>query len=144
MAINQLKQAGFTGEIIGFSAMGAGNLASAGQTAAGAVWPTNFTVDQSDEGSKAFVAAYEAKYNGEQPNNYAAEAYDRTWFLARALAEAKSADRAAIVTAMKTVAGQGFDGAQGQVSFDGTDARVPGVLVRWDGAKEVPVENSGS
>jgi branched-chain amino acid transport system substrate-binding protein len=144
VAINQLKQAGFTGEIIGFSAMGAGNLTSSGQTAAGAVWPTNFTVDQSDEGSKAFVAAYEAKYNGEQPNNYAAEAYDRTWFLARALAEAKSADRAAIVTAMKTVAGQGFDGAQGQVTFDGTDARVPGVLVRWDGAKEVPVENSGS
>jgi branched-chain amino acid transport system substrate-binding protein len=49
-----------------------------------------------------------------------------------------------VIKAMATVADQGFDGAQGQLTFDDTDARVPGVLVRWDGAKEVPVENSGS
>ena len=97
VAIGQLKQAGFTGEIIGFSAMGAGNLASAGDTAAGAVWPTNFTATQTDESSQTFVKAYEEKYDGEVPNNYAAEAYDRMWFLARAIAEADSADRAAII-----------------------------------------------
>jgi len=143
VAIGQLKQAGFTGEIIGFSAMGAGNLASAGDTAAGAVWPTNFTATQTDESSQTFVKAYEEKYDGEVPNNYAAEAYDRMWFLARAIAEADSADRAAIIGGLKTIADEGFDGAQGSVTFEDGDARVPGVLVQWDGKQEVLVE-SGS
>jgi branched-chain amino acid transport system substrate-binding protein len=142
VAIGQLKQAGFTGEIIGFSAMGAGNLTSAGQTAAGAVWPTNFTATQSDDSSKTFVDAYKAKYDGELPNNYAAEAYDRMWFLARAIAEADSADRAAIKDGLATIADKGFDGAQGHVTFDNGDARVPGVLVKWDGTKEVLVSGS--
>ena len=143
VAISQLKQAGFAGKIIGFSAMGAGNLNSAGQTAAGAVWPTNFSADQTDDSTQAFVAAYEKKYDGEVPNNYAAEAYDRMWFLARAIAEADSADRAAIKDGLATVADKGFDGAQGHVTFDNRDARVPGVLVEWDGSKEV-LAQSGS
>jgi branched-chain amino acid transport system substrate-binding protein len=123
--------------------MGAGNLNSAGQTAAGAVWPTNFSADQTDESSQAFVEAYEEKYDGEVPNNYAAEAYDRMWFLARAIAEADSADRAAIKDGLKAIADDGFDGAQGHVTFEDGDARVPGVLVEWDGTKEVLVK-SGS
>jgi branched-chain amino acid transport system substrate-binding protein len=143
VAIGQLKQAGFTGKIVGFSAMGAGNLNSAGQTAAGAVWPTNFTADQTDESSKTFVEAYKKKYDGEVPNNYAAEAYDRMWFLARGIAEADSADRAAIKDGLKAIADKGFDGAQGHVTFEDGDARVPGVLVEWDGTKEVLVK-SGS
>ena len=77
------------------------------------------------------------------PNNYAAEAYDRMWFLARAIAEADSADRAAIIGGLKTIADEGFDGAQGSVTFEDGDARVPGVLVQWDGKQEVLVE-SGS
>jgi branched-chain amino acid transport system substrate-binding protein len=143
VAIGQLKQAGFSGEIIGFSAMGAGNLNSAGQTAAGAVWPTNFSAEQTDDSTKAFVEAYEKKYDGEVPNNYAAEAYDRMWFLARAIAEADSADRAAIKDGLAKIADEGFDGAQGHVTFDNGDARVPGVLVQWDGKQEVLVD-SGS
>ena len=143
VAIGQLKQAGFEGEIIGFSAMGAGNLASAGDAAAGAVWPTNYTAEQTDESSVAFLEAYEEKYDGEVPNNYAAEAYDRMWFLARAIAEADSADRAAIKDGLAAIADEGFDGAQGAVTFEDGDARVPGVLVRWDGSKETVVE-SGS
>jgi len=142
VAIGQLKQAGFTGEIIGFSAMGAGNLNSAGQNASGAVWPTNFTATQTGANSKTFIDAYQKKYN-ELPNNYAAEAYDRMWFLARGIAEANSADRATIKDGLAAIAGKGFNGAQGHVTFDKGDARVPGVLVRWDGAKEVLVK-SGS
>jgi branched-chain amino acid transport system substrate-binding protein len=123
--------------------MGAGNLASAGDAAAGAVWPTNYTAEQTDESSVAFLEAYEEKYDGEIPNNYAAEAYDRMWFLARAIAEADSADRAAIKDGLAAIAEEGFDGAQGAVTFEDGDARVPGVLVRWDGSKEVVAE-SGS
>jgi branched-chain amino acid transport system substrate-binding protein len=140
VAITQLRQAGYQGELIGMSAAGAGNLASAGEGADGFVWPTNFTADQDVESTQTFVEAYSAKYDGEVPNNYAAEAYDAMWFLARGLAEAGSADRTALQEGLAAVAGEGFAGAQGEVSFEGNDARVPGVLVRWDGTKEVPVE----
>lgn len=137
VAISQLRQAGFHGKIVGFSAMGAGNLKPAGQTAAGAVWPTNFAADMTDPGTKEFVQAYEKKYGGEVPNGYAAEAYDRMWFLARALKAADSADRSALQKGLAKVAKEGFDGAQGHLTFDNGDARVPGVLVEWDGSKEV-------
>ncbi len=140
VAITQLRQAGYEGALIGMSAAGAGNLTSVGDGAAGFVWPTNFTADQDVESTQAFVETYRAKYDGETPNNYAAEAYDAMWFLARGIAEAGSTDRAAVQEGLAAVAGEGFDGAQGAVSFEGNDARVPGVLVRWDGSAEVPVE----
>lgn len=139
VAITQLRQAGFEGEIVGMSAMGGGNLASAGDLAEGAVWPANFNAAQEAESSQTFVEAFEAKYD-EPPTNYAAEAYDALWFIARAIAEADSADRTAVQEAMVGLAGEGFDGAQGSVTFDGNDARVPGTLVRWDGARELPIE----
>jgi branched-chain amino acid transport system substrate-binding protein len=142
VAITQLRQAGYDGALIGMSAAGAGNLASAGREAAGFVWPTNFTADQPNESSQAFVEAYKAKY-GEAPNNYAAEAYDAVWFIARGLAEADSADRGALQRGLAAVAADGFTGAQGDITFDGNDARVPGVLVQWDGSREVPVASDG-
>lgn len=138
-AITQLRQAGFEGEIIGFSAMGSGNLASAAEVSVDSVWPTNYTPTQADEGSQAFLEAYEATYD-ETPNNYAAEAYDAMWFLARGIAEAGSADRAAIQEGLDAIAEEGFAGAQGAITFDEHDARVPGVLVRWDGEAEALVE----
>jgi branched-chain amino acid transport system substrate-binding protein len=144
VAITQLRQAGYDGELIGMSAAGAGNLTSAGDGAAGFVWPTNFTADQDVASTRTFVEAYRAKYDGETPNNYAAEAHDAMWFLARGVAEAGSTDRAAVQEGLAAVAGEGFDGAQGAITFEGNDARVPGVLVRWDGSAEVPVEGSGS
>lgn len=144
VAITQLRQAGFEGEIVGMSAMGAGNLRSAGAVAEGAVWPANFNAAQEVESSQAFVEAFQEKYDGETPTNYSAEAYDALWFIARAIAEADSADRAAVQEAMASLAEEGFDGAQGAITFDGNDARVPGTLVRWDGAQEVPFEAGGN
>ncbi|WP_029429787.1 ABC transporter substrate-binding protein [Blastococcus sp. URHD0036] len=143
VAITQLRQAGYDGVLVGMSAAGAGNLSSAGEDAAGFVWPTNFTADQEGESSQAFVDAYREKY-GEDPNNYAAEAYDAVWFIARGLAEADSADRTALQEGLAAVAADGFSGAQGDITFDGNDARVPGVLVQWDGSREVPLSTDGS
>lgn len=141
-AISQLRQNGYRGEIIGMSAMGAGNLATAGQDAAGAVWPTDFSALSDAPSTKAFVEAYRAKYNGEVPNNYAAEAYDATWFLARAIKQAGSDDRAKIQQGLAQVARTGFDGAEGRLTFEGNDLRVPGALAGWDGTKEILVPRS--
>lgn len=140
VAITQLRRAGYEGEIVGMSAMGSGNLKPAGQLAKGAVWPTDFSADQQQPSSQKFVTAYKAKY-GDAPNNYAAEGYDAMWFVARAIKQANSADRAKIQAGMVEVAKQGFEGAMGALTFEGNDLRVAGTLATWDGSAEgvVPV-----
>ncbi len=138
-AITQLKNAGYGGAFVSMSAMGAGNLKPAGDIAKGAAWATDFTPTQSNATSQKFVAAYKAKYSGESPNNYAAEGYDATWFIARALKSGNSADREAVLKGMQTVAAQGFDGAMGKLTFDGTDLRVAGTMAEWTGSDEQAV-----
>ena len=45
-------------------------------------WPATFNYEEEGESTQAFVEAYNAEY-GENPLNYAAEAYDGTYWLAR-------------------------------------------------------------
>jgi branched-chain amino acid transport system substrate-binding protein len=66
------------------------------------------------------------------------------WFLARGLAEAGCADRAALQQGLEAVTGEGFSGAQGEITFEDNDARVPGVLIQWDGAEGVVVPAPGA
>lgn len=143
VAITQLSRAGYKGEYIGMSAMGAGNLKPAGELAKGAVWPTDFTADQTAESSQKFVTAYKAKYSGEVPNNYAAEGYDAVWFLARGIKQANSADRSAVQQGLASVAKEGFDGAMGKLTFEGNDLRVEGALAMWTGSGETVVSDKG-
>lgn len=137
-AVSQLKQKGYDGEIIGMTTMGAGNLETAGEDAAGVVWPSNFSARSEVPSTQEFVKAYEEKY-GELPNNYAAEGYDAVWLLARGIKEANSADRVAIREGIAKVAAEGFDGAQGPLSFENNDVRVEGVIASWNGSEEVVV-----
>ena len=88
-AMNQLRQAGYTGDVIGNPGAGAGTLTSAGANGAGMLWPTDFHPEESAASTQKFVKAYEAEYN-EKPVNYAAEAYDAAWFMARAIKNADS------------------------------------------------------
>jgi branched-chain amino acid transport system substrate-binding protein len=135
-AMKQLRQAGYTGPVIGNAGAGAGNLAPAGPSGAGMTWPTDFSPQQKTKTTQDFVAAYQAKYN-EAPLNYAAEAYDAAWWLARAIKKQGSADRVDIQKGLAAVAKEGFDGAMGKLTFEGNDLRVQGALVQWDGTKEI-------
>ncbi|MDR7303950.1 ABC transporter substrate-binding protein [Haloactinomyces albus] len=143
-AISQLRRNGYQGEIVGMTSMGAGNLETAGETAAGAVWPGNFSALSKKPSVQKFVEAYKAEYDGEIPNNYAAEGYDAAWFLARGIEQAGSVSRTAIQDGLAGVAKAGFKGAQGELRFQGNDVRVEGVLAGWNGSKEVLVMPSGS
>ena len=135
-AMTQLRQAGYTGPVIGNPGAGGGTLKPAGKDGAGMVWPTDFHPDQSAASSQAFVKAYEAEY-GEPPLNYAAEAYDAAWFVAKAIKKAQSADRKAIKDAMAEIAKEQFDGALGTgLRWQEREIRVPGVVVRWNGERE--------
>ncbi len=108
------------------------------------MWPSNFSARSEAPSTQEFVEAYKAKYDGEIPNNYAAEGYDATWLLARGIKEANSADRVAIQEGIAKVAQEGFDGAQGPLTFEGNDVRVEGVLASWDGSEEIVITLDGS
>jgi branched-chain amino acid transport system substrate-binding protein len=136
-AMKQLRQAGYTGDVLGNSGASAGNLKPAGADGAGMVWPADFNYQQTAPSSQKFVAAYKAANGGEDPLNYAAEAYDAAWFLAKSIKQAGSADRAKIKDAMAVVAQQKFDGALGSgLIWKDRDLHVPGAVVRWNGEKE--------
>ncbi|WP_158550672.1 ABC transporter substrate-binding protein [Geodermatophilus sp. TF02-6] len=135
-AMQQLRQAGYTGPVLGNSGAGAGNLKPAGADGAGMVWPVDFNYQQTATSSQDFVQAYRAKYD-EDPLNYAAEAYDAAYFLARSIAAAGSADRAAIKDAMVEEGTKTFDGALGEgLSWEDNTIVVPGVVVQWNGTAE--------
>jgi branched-chain amino acid transport system substrate-binding protein len=138
-AMTQLRQAGYTGPVLGNSGASAGNLKPAGPAGAGMTWVVDYSALNKTPESEKFVTAYQKKFPGETPLNYAAEAYDAAWLLARGLREAGSADRAAIQKGLSTVTASGFTGAMGQLKFEGNDLRLPGVVIQWDGTKEVLV-----
>jgi len=134
--MNQLRQAGYTGKVLGNSGASAGNLKPAGENGAGMVWPADFNYQQSAASSQKFVTAYKAEY-GENPLNYAAEAYDAAWFLARSIAAAGSTDRAKIKDALKAEAAKPMDGALGEgLTWTNGTINVPGVMIEWNGTSE--------
>jgi branched-chain amino acid transport system substrate-binding protein len=134
-AMTQLRQAGYDGPVLGNAGASAGNLTPAGADGAGMVWAADFHPDQDIESSQKFVEAYTAEYD-EPPLNYAAEAYDAAWFLARAIKEAGSADREAIKDGMAKIAGEPFTGALGEdLEWKDGTIQVPGAAVEWTGTE---------
>lgn len=142
--MTQLRQAGYTGPVLGNSGASAGNLEPAGEDGAGMVWPADFNYQQTSASSQKFVEAYKAEF-GENPLNYAAEAYDAAYFLARSIAAADSADRSAIKDAMADEAEKSMDGALGEglTWTDGT-INVPGVMIEWNGKSEDLLYEAGA
>ncbi|MFH5821845.1 ABC transporter substrate-binding protein [Georgenia sp. AZ-5] len=138
-AMTQLRQAGYEGQFVATSVQAAGNVAEAGENAAGLVYPVDFSVAQTDEGAAAFTEGFTKKF-GEAPDPYAAEGYDAVWWIARAIKASGDSSREGIKEGLQQVAGEGFEGAMGALTFEGNDMRVPGVLVRWDGSAEQLVE----
>jgi len=136
-AMTQLRQAGYDGPVLGNSGASAGNLDQAGDAGEGMVWPTDFNAAMTAESSQEFTEAYRAEY-GEDPLNYAAEAYDAAWFLAKSLKEAQSADRESVKDAMHSVAEEPFDGALGAgLTWVDQDLQVPGVVIEYTTEGEV-------
>lgn len=136
-AMLALRQAGYEGDVIGNSGASFGSLVPAGESGAGMTWPVVFSPMMEGESTQKFVTAYKAEYS-ETPMTYAAEAYDAMWFLAKSLKAADSADREALQAGMDEVAAKPFTGALGEnLNFKARDLEVPGVVVQWDGTKEV-------
>ncbi|WP_407606076.1 ABC transporter substrate-binding protein [Paeniglutamicibacter sp. ORCA_105] len=134
-ALTQLDQAGYKGQTIATSVQSAGNVAQAGEHAAGLVYPVDFSAAQEGELAVNFIEGFKKKY-GEDPDPYAAEGYDSMWWMARGIKASGDSSRAGIQKGMQQVASEGFEGVMGHLTFEGNDMRVNGVLVQWDGSKE--------
>lgn len=133
--LKQLRQAGYAGQVVATSVQAAGNVAAAGAAADGLVYPVDFSSAMDSEDARTFVEAYQQKY-GEMPDPYAAEGYDALWWMAHGIKDSGSSSREGIQQGMAQVARDGFTGAMGEITFDGNDMRVPGVMVRWENGQE--------
>ena len=83
--------------------------------AEGAFFPTPFNAKDTRPEVLAFVAAYRAKYNGEEPNAYAALAYDATKLIAQAI-DKVGTDRVKIRDYLANL-DEPYKGVTGAVSF---------------------------
>lgn len=139
-AMAQLRQAGYEGQFVGNTNNAGGNAAAAGQDAVDMVYPVDFSAAQEDPQAVDFVESYRAEF-GELPQAYAAEGYDAVWWVARAIRASGDSSRQGVRDGLAQVAQEGFTGAMGELTFEGNDMRVPGVLVRWDGEQELIVSD---
>lgn len=137
--LSQVRQAGYDGQIVGTSVQAAGNVAEADKAADGLVYPVPFSTAMQQEASQQFAEAFQKKY-GEAPDVYAAEGYDAIWWIARAIKASGDSSREGIQKGLTKVAEEGFTGAQGELSFEGNDARVPGVMVQWKNGEDTLAE----
>jgi branched-chain amino acid transport system substrate-binding protein len=135
-AVNQVNQAKYPGVVVAHSGA-AIPLASIGGPANGWSWAGAWTAPGNNELSAKFTADYEKKF-GETPDYVAAEAYDMVYYAARALKEANSTDKGAIVTALKAVGEEGFPGLLGDVKVkDGQEVPL-GFMITVKNGKIVP------
>ena len=107
--------------------------------AEGVMLLTPFAADSENPESQAFTAAYEKKYNGEVPNQFAADAYD-AMFIIKAAAEkagiTPDMSVSDICEAMKTAMTEiEFTGATGTMTWaaDGEPTKTPMAMIIKDG-----------
>ncbi len=106
--------------------------------AEGTIAFTSWSSTADTPGNQEFVANYRAKY-GAEPNVFAAQSYAAVYILAKAIADARITDAAAIQQAMANI--KDFDTVLGTFSFDenGDGVYMPVTLIVKDG-KLVPFE----
>jgi branched-chain amino acid transport system substrate-binding protein len=138
-AIEQVDRTGYDGIIISNPAAAAGLAQATTDLADGVVWSTNFQWSADLPEAQALTERFEAEF-GEHPTNYAAEGYDSMWWVAHALAETGCDSRDSIREGLESVAAAGFSGAQGELRFEGHDARIDGFMVRWEAGQVELVE----
>lgn len=128
--VTGLRRAGYKGAIAGNDALDVpGLLKSLGPAANGVIYNIDFNAGSEDPATKKFDEAYKTASSG-PPTRNVAMGYDAVRFL---VAGIKATDgeitRESLQKGLTKAAGQGFEGASGQVTFEGRDARQPGLTV---------------
>lgn len=138
--VTQLRRANFPGIIAAQPGIGTQALQTLGAEADGVVYPIDFSPATKSATGQAFAKAYTTRF-GKAPDTFAASGYDGASMVIEALKSAPSFDRETLNKALLDVSTRGFDGAAGPVRFEQRDARVDGVMVRWQGGRETLLTN---
>ena len=114
----------------------AADVQAAGGAAEGTIAFTSWVNTVDTPGNQVFTQNYRAKY-GIEPNIWAAQSYASVYILAKAIADAQSADAAAIRDALANITD--FDTVLGKFSFDNIGDAVydPVVLIVQNGELQV-------
>jgi branched-chain amino acid transport system substrate-binding protein len=114
--LQQAREIGITQPIVGGNGFNNPNvIKSAKEAAEGLIVGSSWFIDGAAPKSKAFVAAYRAKY-GSDPDQFAAQGYAAVYIVGTAIKNAASADRAAIRDALAKI--RDLDCPLGKFSFD--------------------------
>ncbi len=141
--INQARQQGYTGPIIGGNGFNSpAVLSQAGDNAEGLIvggaW--NYDNPNPTESSKQFVTAYEAAYDA-KPDQFAAQAYTGAWLVATAIRCADSLDHTAINDALGNI--KDMETPLGSFSFDANGEPVHQPIAQIvQGGKFVPLASA--
>jgi branched-chain amino acid transport system substrate-binding protein len=96
----------------------------------------HYSSQDTDPKVVAFVEAYKAKYNGKEPDAFAALGYDAVQLLVQAIKDANSADPAAVTAALSKI--KDFQGITGNMTIDEKHNPVKaGVIIEFKDGKQV-------
>lgn len=136
-----LTSAGFKGTQYGDSGAD-GNMATLGPAANGYLYTTEYAQGTDDAGSTAFATVFKSVNPGLTPYYPAVDGYNSVLFLAKAIAQADSTSRSAILSAMDSIAASGYEGAGGKVTFSNRQLSLGAVLVKMDDGQPVAVASA--
>jgi branched-chain amino acid transport system substrate-binding protein len=131
-----LRQAGVRSIALGTSSMTAEAVGRAGPSAEGLVFPeTSFDAESPQSAARAFAAAYRARFH-EEPDAFAAHAYDALKLLVLAMERTGSPDAESVRRGLMGI--DDYPGASGPVAFDenGDVVQYPRLFVVHQGGVE--------
>jgi branched-chain amino acid transport system substrate-binding protein len=139
LLIRQLRQGGYTGEIVVADGSSSVQLLEIAGSAGEGVYCTSPPVVDFLPAAKEFIAKYNAEY-GQQPGPYAGLSYDGTYLLAEAIEKAGSTDPDAIKDAL--AATNEFETLSGTITF--TDENILAesnfIIIKGEGGNWVLAE----
>jgi branched-chain amino acid transport system substrate-binding protein len=132
----QMVEAGLAGKVILIGSAEFNNpaaIAAAPAALEGAVEAAAWVPELDTERNKAFITAYQKKYDGESPNVHAYFFWETTRLIAEAAKQAKSEKQDDV---RKVLSSLTYDGIMGKVNFDDhNQANLPMILFELVGGK---------
>jgi branched-chain amino acid transport system substrate-binding protein len=114
LIIDQLKKAGYEGDIVVADGSADSTLAEIAGASAEGVFATMTPTPNTIEGAESWIADFEAAF-GEEPKPYSTQSYDAVRLAAAAFEDAGSTETDAVIAALEAI--DGFDAFSGPLSF---------------------------
>jgi ABC-type branched-subunit amino acid transport system substrate-binding protein len=141
LTVKALRELGYAGFIDGNDVLSNADLYKiAGNALAGIPMPVTFSPVSTSEAAQKFIKLYEAEYNGQTPDIYAAQGYQAMWMMAMGLKAGGEGTREALLAGLKSLTSIPTPGGTFSIDSNGqahaTDINFiqwnsDGVLIPW-------------